>query len=259
MLIGSSLTSIIRRITWFGEQPRWLYKQTEHGGSSARNAKSKSCCNLLTHMKNEIPLQSFRSAGVMNRPQVLKVVGLLLLVCALQLYGTNGATIIPIDVPGAATGFSQGTFPTAINSEGVITGYYTGASDGLNHGFLRAPNGTITPFDPTGSQGTQAYGINPAGEITGFYYDSSGFSHGFLQTGGSPTAPAPPASFTFTFPQAINPAGSITGFYEDANGIHFFLRHLDGTFTPFDNLPGGIQGFFVPNVPPRLWESTRRE
>jgi hypothetical protein len=56
------------------------------------------------------------------------------------------------------------------------------------HGFLRAPDGTITTFDPPGAvHGTFPAGINPAGAITGSYTDANGFSHGFL---GFPTGPS---------------------------------------------------------------------
>ena len=39
VLIGSVLTEIVHWISRIGEQRRGLFKQTEHGGSSARNAK----------------------------------------------------------------------------------------------------------------------------------------------------------------------------------------------------------------------------
>jgi hypothetical protein len=122
--------------------------------------------------------------------QVWKVVGVILLVCGLQLYGqqrasgaeaeAKAATITPFDVPGAGTGYGQGTFPAAINPAGAITGSYADASS-FYHGFLRARNGTFTKFDPTGSTGTSPSAINPAGEITGNYTDANGTAHGFLR------------------------------------------------------------------------------
>ena len=44
-----------------------------------------------------------------------------------------------------------------------------------SHGFLRAPHGTFTTFDPPGSTGTSVGGINPGGAITGSYFDVNGF------------------------------------------------------------------------------------
>jgi hypothetical protein len=92
---------------------------------------------------------------------------------------TRDGIITPFDPPGFA-----GTFPLAINTAGAIRGY---CANGL-HGFLRNPGGTFTTFDvpSAGStpKGTQAFAINPAGEITGFYFetiDTNTAFHGFLR------------------------------------------------------------------------------
>ena len=44
-----------------------------------------------------------------------------------------------------------------------------------------AANERMVSFDPPGSQGTQAFAINPGGSITGIYFDSNGVD-GFLRT-----------------------------------------------------------------------------
>ena len=71
-----------------------------------------------------------------------------------------------------------GTFPTAIDSAGEITGNCSGA-----HGFLRARDGTITTFDAPGAlTGTFPTAINSAGEITGFFFiDPEAFPRSFLR------------------------------------------------------------------------------
>jgi hypothetical protein len=56
----------------------------------------------------------------------------------------------------------------------------------VNHGFVRAQDGTITTFDVpsagTGTgQGTVPDCNNPANAITGFYFDPSNITHGFLK------------------------------------------------------------------------------
>ena len=51
------------------------------------------------------------------------------------------------------------------------------------HGFLLS-NGTIITFDVAGSPFTAAQGINPQGDIVGFYYDSSFNLHSFLLSKG---------------------------------------------------------------------------
>ena len=75
------------------------------------------------------------------------------------------------------------SFPTGIILENAVVGSY---NDGytINHGFLRAPNGTITTFDAPGAgvgfnQGTIPLGITSLGEIMGRFIDSGGISHGF--------------------------------------------------------------------------------
>jgi hypothetical protein len=101
----------------------------------------------------------------------------------------------------------------------------------VTHGYVRAPDGTITDFDvPIAVQGTIPEGINSAGVIIGNYLDSVGANHGFVR--------AADGKFTYfdvlgagtgsgqgTIPLTNNDAGAITGTYiDDANVIHGFLR-----------------------------------
>src|SRR6266853_905476 len=117
-------------------------------------------------------------------------------------------------------------------------------------------NTTVTKFDDPGAgtcstscgtigpgQGTRAYGINPSGEIAGFYSDNTGRCHGYARA----------ANGTFT---QIDAPGEITGFYFDANFVgHGFLRALDGTITSFDapgadTTPGTGNGTFGVSLTP---------
>ena len=100
-----------------------------------------------------------------------------------------GGAFTTFDVPGAGTGDGQGTFAPVfgfnINPQGTITGNYIDASN-VSHGFVRAPNGTLTTFDAPGAgtgafQGTVANSNNPAGAITGYYTDANDVIHGFLR------------------------------------------------------------------------------
>jgi hypothetical protein len=57
----------------------------------------------------------------------------------------------------------------------------------VRHGFLLAPDGTITTFDAPGAgtgafQGTFTSQNNPGDAITGFYIDANNVYHGFLRT-----------------------------------------------------------------------------
>ena len=52
---------------------------------------------------------------------------------------------------------------------------------------LALAQGTYTQFDPPGSIGTFATGIDTAGDIVGYYDDGSSNYHGFLFSGGTYT------------------------------------------------------------------------
>ena len=138
------------------------------------------------------------------------------------------------DAPGAGTGAGQGTRAYSINPAGTIAGYAQDASD-VVHGFLRAPDGTITGFDPTGALFTFPLAINPAGAITGQYCDGTN-CRGFLRaTDGTMTTFDVSGDVNGTYPYGINPAGAIVGYYIDASNVyHGFLRARDGNFTTFD-------------------------
>jgi len=194
--------------------------------------------------------------------------------------GQKKTSITTFDAPLAGTAAGQGTFPSAINDSGAITGFVRDANV-ARHGFLRAPDGTFTSFDDPNAgicsascgtigpgQGTRAYSINQSGEITGFYSDNSGGCHGYVRAANGTftqidapdagTGPFPQGTFPSEFTAAgINPAGAITGFYVDASSVqHGFVRAANGTITEFDptgsiltnpnaiNEPGDITGFY---------------
>lgn len=153
-------------------------------------------------------------------------------------------TFTEFDDPNAGTGAGsgQGTGALRIDPAGEISGSYIDANYAF-HGYLRAPDGTITEVDAPGAgtgtyQGTDASwfipwygGINPAGTITGYYVDPSNVYHGYLRTphGKFTTFAAPGAgtgAWQGTQPMTINTEGAITGYYTDANNVvHGFVRN----------------------------------
>jgi len=175
------------------------------------------------------------------------------------------SSIITFDAPGAdltANDFN-GTIPTSINIEGVITGYY---ADSINvyHGFLRTPDGKFTSFDAPGANttaqsftGTVANGINDLGEVTGYYVDLSGSLHGFLRSAtGEYTSFDVPGSAGFSNPVAINLEGAVVGYSLDTNSqFHAFLRKPNGSIVSFDGptacdtgTPSGCYGTAAFNI-----------
>jgi hypothetical protein len=158
---------------------------------------------------------------------------------ASKLYGIHSfvraadGTITTFDAPSVSTGFE--TLSISINPAGTITGFYYDTNNGM-HGFVRAADGTITTFDVhapgTGTGrgvGTRPLCINPAGEISGFYWTGYEIAHGFVRTAdGTITTFDAPGTTGGTFALSINPRGEITGWYSGANGgRHGFLRKPD--------------------------------
>jgi hypothetical protein len=190
-------------------------------------------------MTNRLAFAHFCSAA--RRKGAL---ALCLALCTLGL-GLSGSASEPKFTTIDPTG-STYTTTTDINPAGAVTGYYQDAG-GLYHGFLRAPDGTITTFqDPNAGttpydEGTWALGINPAGVIVGCYFDSSDVTHGFLLAPDLTTfteidvTAAGTGPNQGTYAEGINPAGTIVGAYIDTNTVyHGFVRDPHGAITPFD-------------------------
>jgi hypothetical protein len=76
------------------------------------------------------------------------------------------------------------SFPSGITPARAITGSFNDGF-GVNHGFLRATDGTLTAINVPGAgsgfvQGTAPLGITPAGVIMGLYIDANLVDHGFV-------------------------------------------------------------------------------
>jgi hypothetical protein len=122
----------------------------------------------------------------------------------------------------------------------------------MYHGFVRAPDGTITTFDVPGAitgpennlyaQGTRPTGINAAGNITGTYLDANYTYHGFVRAanGSITTFDALGAGDggSGTLPLSIDAAGDIAGAYFDSGSqAHGFvlLANTSGKITGFEH------------------------
>src|SRR2546422_944300 len=86
-------------------------------------------------------------------------------------------------------------------------------------------NQTFTPIDVPNATRTDAWGINPAGEITGSYTDAGGKDHPYLLSNGSFTTLDPPFDFSASLTHGITPSGNkIVGCYFDLAGtMHSLL------------------------------------
>jgi hypothetical protein len=106
--------------------------------------------------------------------------------------------------------------------------------------------------DPLGTNNTHPIGINNAGQISGWYYDSGSTAHGFLLNGSVYTpiddtsSGQLPLQGTFGF--GINGAGQIVGAYIDPNsGQHAFVDNA-GVFTNFDDPFAGPPGTLAQGI-----------
>ncbi|MBV9569742.1 MAG: hypothetical protein JO056_00690 [Alphaproteobacteria bacterium] len=155
----------------------------------------------------------------------------------------HATTITTFDVPGATY-----TGPKGINRDGTIAGQYH-VANGCEQGFVRAPDGTITKFDPQGTLGLSravVAGINDAGDVAGYYYACQGSQGpwGFIRAAdGTVITYDPPAGSSFFTVYGINNAGTVlAGFSSDVQ--HGLLRTADGQITIFDagysTLPAAI-------------------
>ena len=150
--------------------------------------------------------------------------------------------------------YNPGGPPPGINPAGEIAGSYVVSNPSFTeHGFLRAPNGTFTTFDPPGSIFTEITAINSAGVIIGDYNNGAA-GHAFLRIpDGTVTTFDQPPFKGDTLAFAINPAGVIAGGGDGGP----FLRYPDGTFTTYEiagaffvspqsiNPAGAVAGLFA--------------
>jgi len=100
----------------------------------------------------------------------------------------------------------------------TIVGEFTDSTG--THGFLNT-GGSFVTLDIPGASGTEAFGVNSAGDVVGVFANSAG-THGFVDTGGTyMMLDAPSASYTAAF--GINGAGQIVGSYTANTRTHGFV------------------------------------
>jgi probable HAF family extracellular repeat protein len=121
-----------------------------------------------------------------------------------------------------------------INESKYIVGSYQTVL-GAEHGYLQAPNGTVTNIDdPLGANGTYAQGINNFNQVVGYYEDANFKIHGFWYSNGTYITLDDPSGAQGTFLEGINDSGQITGYYYDASGnSHGFIYDSSHVFTFF--------------------------
>jgi uncharacterized membrane protein len=138
------------------------------------------------------------------------------------------------DPKGTNTGCSN----LALDGPITVVGAYTSNKTGNSMGFLYKGGKFTDVPGPKGSIASGANGINDAGDIAGFYVDSSGVYHGFLLKKGKYTSLTPPgASGAFTEATGVNKKDQVVLAWLNSAGAYESSLWNGKTFKTI-NVPG---------------------
>ncbi len=161
---------------------------------------------------------------------------------------SNGNFSAPIDEPDGSA-----TFGFGINNSRTVSGYFIGAGDGVDHGFLLSGN-VFTQFDIAGAISTLLERVNDAGDLVGGFTTATQPSfQAFANIDGS-TVAINIAGSTSSFASAINASRDVSGYYSDSSGIvHGFLRNAVGMLRFPIDFPGATMGTVCEAINDRGW------
>lgn len=168
---------------------------------------------------------------------------------------------------GHTFGFTdfQGTFTTigypkkpfnqllSQNDFGQTAGYYSNQAAGTQPWFpyVVGEKGGLTfeLLTLPGSVSAQATGINNAGDVCGFTFDSAGAMHGWLLVHGTYTQLDDPNGVGATQALGLNNNGQVVGSYTDSSAnIHGFVYNVSAnTFQTIDD-PAGVGSTLVNGI-----------
>ncbi|HTT99155.1 MAG TPA: hypothetical protein VMF58_13985 [Rhizomicrobium sp.] len=148
----------------------------------------------------------------------------------------HASPYLTFDIPGAGTGWAQGTSPAAIGGDSILAGTYVDTNN-VQHAFFGAAETGLVTFDAPGAgtdpyEGTTANGVNADGVVAGSV-DDNGRTHGFVRDASGNFQVFDADNNEHTYAWAINNKGVVTG-YTDSEA---YVRAADGTITTF-SVPG---------------------
>jgi hypothetical protein len=128
---------------------------------------------------------------------------------------------------------TSGGYPAAIafygiNSAGAAAGFCTSTKTGLSIGFVYSA-GKFTAINFPKSNGTQAIGINDAGDVVGDYLDSASVQHAFVKIGAKYTS-IDVTGDTLPYAWDINNSGQILMFALDSASDYVSFVYNGKTF-----------------------------
>lgn len=108
----------------------------------------------------------------------------------------------------------------------LIVGWWVNMMDNQTQGYM-IEDGVFTSFMVPGSNGTQAWDVNPDGVIVGFYSSAGNPLSGFVKTGETyETIRNPEIGTTATRVFGINPTGDLVGNYVRGGVTRAFLARV---------------------------------
>jgi len=128
---------------------------------------------------------------------------------------------------------TSGGYPAAIafygiNKSGAAAGFCTNTKTGLYTGFVYSA-GKFTAINFPKSTGTQAIGINDAGDVVGAYLDSASVQHGFVKKGTKYTS-IDVKGDTLPYAWDINNSGQMVVFALSSTGTYQSFVYNGKTF-----------------------------
>jgi uncharacterized membrane protein len=173
---------------------------------------------------------------------------------ALNDEGTVVGTFI--DAHGNRHGFSRGpqgflvlddpayspgqTGPLGINDRGDIVGQIFNSGNPTDTSSSRSfylHNGHYQDLAFPGATGTQTYGINNFGVISGYFFDTQGIAHGFILKNGTYTQIEDVPGSVGTFAIRINDLGVLAVQYVTPDGVNHSALDFAGHYVTSD-VPG---------------------
>jgi len=139
---------------------------------------------------------------------------------------------VTFDFPGASQ-----TLAFVVNRNVEVAGDWIDA-DQVEHGYLRAADGTISSIDAPGAMYTEVGDMNDSQLVVGGFVDQSNALHGFLRAAYGTISPydVPEGVGNSTVINAVNNKGVFTGSYiSSGKGIYFgFIQNPKGKFKSFN-------------------------
>lgn len=141
-----------------------------------------------------------------------------------------GKKLTTVNHAGCTT---TGGYPAAIafygiNKSGAAAGFCTSTKTSLFEGFVYS-GGKFTAINFPKSNGTQAIGINDAGDVVGAYLDSASVQHAFVKKGAKYTS-IDVRGDTTPFAWAINNSGQMVVFALSSTGTYQSFVYNGKTF-----------------------------